>query len=116
MTSSGTSSSWWSQAACQSADPELFFPISALDASARDVVRAKAICGLCSVRPQCLAHAMEAGSLQGIWGGTTEAERRRLRGRATRARRRLAAQATAASTAAPRRTAASTRRTHVSGR
>lgn len=103
MTSSGIFSSWWSQAACQSADPELFFPISALDATTRAVVRAKAICGRCGVQPQCLAHAMESGSLQGIWGGTTEQERRRLRGRATRARRRRAA------AAAPRRT------THLSG-
>jgi WhiB family redox-sensing transcriptional regulator len=105
MISSDTSASWWSQAACQSADTELFFPISTLDATSRNVVRAKAICDRCSVRPQCLAHAMESGSLQGIWGGTTEAERRRLRGRATRAKRRKAAQA-----AAPRRT------THLSDR
>jgi WhiB family redox-sensing transcriptional regulator len=108
MTSPGISSSWWSQAACQSDDPELFFPISAMDASTRDVVRAKAICGRCGVRPQCLAHAMESGSLQGIWGGTTEEERRRLRGRATRAKRRMKAPA-----AAP---AVAPRRTHFSGR
>jgi WhiB family transcriptional regulator, redox-sensing transcriptional regulator len=102
-----TSTSWWSQAACRSADPELFFPISALDASSRDVARAKAICGRCGARPQCLAHAMEAGSLQGIWGGTTEEDRRRLRVRATRAKRRLTASAKAPGTlsaAAPRRT------------
>lgn len=93
MTATGTSFSWWSQAACQSADPELFFPISTLDPSSRDVVRAKAICGRCAVRPQCLTHAMESGPLQGIWGGTTEDDRRRLRIRATRARRRVAAPA-----------------------
>lgn len=116
MTSTGTSSTWWSQAACQSADPELFFPISALDATARDVVRAKAICARCGVRPQCLAHAMESGPLQGIWGGTTEAERRRLRGRATRAKRRMAAQAAAAPAAAPRRTTAAPRRARLGGR
>jgi WhiB family transcriptional regulator, redox-sensing transcriptional regulator len=107
MTSYGTSSSWWSQAACQSADPELFFPISTLDASTRDVTRAKAICGRCGVQPQCLAHAMESGSLQGIWGGTTEDERRRLRGRAIRAKRRRAASAPAAAAAG---------RTHTRGR
>jgi WhiB family transcriptional regulator, redox-sensing transcriptional regulator len=104
MTSYGTSSSWWSQAACQSADPELFFPISALDASAPDIARAKAICSRCGVRPQCLAHAMESGPLQGIWGGTTEDDRRRLRGRATRAKRRRMAPV------------APSRRTRVGGR
>jgi hypothetical protein len=41
MTSYGTSSSWWAQAACQSADPELFFPISELPASGRNVAEAK---------------------------------------------------------------------------
>ncbi|MEP7025080.1 MAG: WhiB family transcriptional regulator [Actinomycetota bacterium] len=80
-------SGWWSQAACQSEDTDLFFPISALAASAHSIARAKAICRRCSVQPQCMAHAMEAGQLQGIWGGTTEQERRQLRSRIARAKR-----------------------------
>jgi WhiB family redox-sensing transcriptional regulator len=77
MTAYDIRSGWWSQAACQSADPELFFPISELAASDRSIAEARAICTPCRVRSQCLAHAMEAGPVQGIWGGTTEKERQR---------------------------------------
>lgn len=38
--------------------------------------RAKAICGSCRVREDCLAHALEVGERFGIWGGLTEVERR----------------------------------------
>lgn len=36
-----------------------------------DVVRALTICGRCTVRPDCLAHALIAGETSGIWGGKT---------------------------------------------
>jgi WhiB family redox-sensing transcriptional regulator len=81
MTADDINSAWWANAACQSADPELFFPISELPASSRDIAEARAICGPCQVRPQCLAHAMDSGPVQGIWGGTTEKERLVLRSR-----------------------------------
>jgi WhiB family redox-sensing transcriptional regulator len=87
MTAFDIHSGWWAQAHCQTAEPELFFPISALEVSDRDVAEAKAICGPCRVRPQCLAHAMNSGPVQGIWGGTTEEERRLLRGRMRKANR-----------------------------
>jgi WhiB family redox-sensing transcriptional regulator len=79
-------SGWWPEAACQSADPELFFPISALAVPDRDVARAKVICGSCRVRPQCLEYAMASGPVQGIWGGTTDEERRLLRNRRRKAK------------------------------
>jgi WhiB family redox-sensing transcriptional regulator len=81
MTAHINHAGWGSQAACQSADPELFFPISELAASDRNVAEAKAVCRTCRVRPQCLAHAMDSGPVQGIWGGTTEKERQALRSR-----------------------------------
>jgi WhiB family redox-sensing transcriptional regulator len=43
---------------------------------------AKAICGLCAVRGQCLKFAVERGEAHGIWGGTSESERRVLIGAA----------------------------------
>jgi WhiB family transcriptional regulator, redox-sensing transcriptional regulator len=67
---------WWVQAACQSADPELFFPISAAGASAAVISRAKGICARCAIRQQCLEYAVETRQPHGIWGGTSEAERR----------------------------------------
>ena len=41
--------------------------------------RAKAVCRACPVRSECLAFAVATGPYDGIWGGTTPYERRRLR-------------------------------------
>lgn len=69
---------WWSLAACSDAEPELFFPISATPASGRQVKRAKRICASCPVRSRCLSYALDHRQEQGIWGGLTEEERRRI--------------------------------------
>jgi len=83
MTATDVRSDWWSLAACQSADPEVFFPISPLGAAgAHQTARAKAVCGKCLVRPQCLSYALASRQVHGIWGGTTEEERQLLRERA----------------------------------
>jgi WhiB family transcriptional regulator, redox-sensing transcriptional regulator len=68
---------WWSLAACQQADPDLFFPISS-SATAHELSRAKAICAGCKVVQPCLNYALAAGPVHGIWGGTSEEERRVL--------------------------------------
>jgi WhiB family transcriptional regulator, redox-sensing transcriptional regulator len=81
MTVNQARSDWWSAAACQYRDPELFFPISSLGSGARQVAEAKTVCGQCEVRPQCLSYALTARQLHGIWGGTTEEERQLLRER-----------------------------------
>lgn len=56
-----------------------------------DVVRiveaAKAVCESCPVREACLRYALETNQEAGVWGGTSEEERRKLR-RAWLARRR----------------------------
>jgi WhiB family redox-sensing transcriptional regulator len=78
---------WWSEAACQYADPDLFFPVSSTGRGGEEA-RAKLICARCPVREQCLDYAMAAGSpLQGIWGGTSEQDRSRLRRNHRRAAR-----------------------------
>jgi WhiB family transcriptional regulator, redox-sensing transcriptional regulator len=69
-------SAWWSLAACQSADSELFFPVSAVGLGTSQISRAKAICGRCAIRQQCLDYAVETRQPDGIWGGASEAERR----------------------------------------
>ena len=66
---------WRSAAACRSADPELFFPISDSGKSLEQVAEAKAICAGCPVRNECLAFALRTGQVYGIWGGTTTHER-----------------------------------------
>jgi WhiB family transcriptional regulator, redox-sensing transcriptional regulator len=70
---------WRTAAACQSADPDLFFPVSSTGPSLDQVAAAKAICGLCVVRSECLAFAQRTESSHGIWGGLTEQERARRR-------------------------------------
>ena len=42
--------------------------------------RAKAICRTCPVNTECLDFAIGGRELHGIWGGTTEVERRGLIG------------------------------------
>ena len=42
------------------------------------VAQALAICQDCPVRQECLQTALADPNLYGVWGGTTQAERRRL--------------------------------------
>ena len=71
-------SSWWDLAACQSADPELFFPAGVAGLAGADILEAKAICATCKIRQRCLGYAIESNQEHGVWGGTSEDERRRL--------------------------------------
>ena len=67
---------WQDKALCAQVDPEIFFPEKG--GSVRDPKR---ICGMCDVRAECLDYALtheDAGRF-GIWGGTSERERRTLR-------------------------------------
>jgi WhiB family transcriptional regulator, redox-sensing transcriptional regulator len=66
---------WQPLAACGSADPDLFFPVSAAGPSQAQVAEAKAVCARCLVRSQCLDFAVQTGQTHGIWGGLTEEER-----------------------------------------
>ncbi len=75
------SDEWWNAAACQNAEPDLFFPISATPASRAVVQRAKQVCASCPVAAQCLSYALHHRQEQGIWGGLTDEERRLLRRR-----------------------------------
>jgi WhiB family transcriptional regulator, redox-sensing transcriptional regulator len=81
---------WWSLAACQHADPDLFFPVSGMGPDRAQLVGAKAVCARCPVRSDCLRYALAAGPVQGVWGGTSEDERRLLRQREAKARVRAA--------------------------
>jgi len=73
-----TPGDWWVLAACQAADPELFFPISEAGAGQAQTAQAKAICSACTVRQLCLDYALESRQVHGVWGGTSEEERRPL--------------------------------------
>ena len=60
------------------ADEVSFFP-NKEDLGA--TVRAKAVCSTCPVADICLSWAIETNQSEGIWGGHTAKERRRLRRR-----------------------------------
>jgi WhiB family transcriptional regulator, redox-sensing transcriptional regulator len=64
---------WMDNALCREIGPELFFP----DAGGGSAT-ARQICGKCSVKTQCLNFALSFPSMIGIWGGTTERQRRKL--------------------------------------
>lgn len=68
---------WRLHAACQAADPDLFFPVSSTGKSQEQVVEAKALCARCLVRRECLGFALRTRQAHGIWGGMTEEERNR---------------------------------------
>ena len=74
-------SRWWDLAACRTADPELFFPVTESGPGVRQVARAKAMCADCGVRLQCLDFATTTRQAHGVWGGTTETERQLHRSR-----------------------------------
>lgn len=69
---------WREAAACIDADEVSFFPDKE-DLGA--IVRAKAICSGCPVADICLSWAIETNQSQGVWGGHTAKERRRVRRR-----------------------------------
>jgi WhiB family redox-sensing transcriptional regulator len=66
---------WMAEGACRTRDPELFFPISASDATSEQVEKARSVCHRCDVEARCLRYALQNGVKHGIWGGQTEQER-----------------------------------------
>jgi WhiB family redox-sensing transcriptional regulator len=74
-------SGWHARAACRDTNPDLFFPVGVTGAAIDEIGAAKAVCQSCPVREQCLQFALRTKQECGIWGGTSEEERRRLRRR-----------------------------------
>ena len=79
MTAAAIRGDWRSRAACLSADPDLFFPISSSGPAVDQVAKAKSICAGCQVRQECLGYALATDQIHGVWGGTSEEERQLLR-------------------------------------
>ena len=64
---------WRNRAACRGVDPDVFYPVSDEETEV-----AKAICAQCPVREACLEYALANRERDGVWGGATERERRRM--------------------------------------
>lgn len=65
---------WVQDALCAQTDPELFFP-----QKGGSTLNAKKICASCDVRAECLEYALRTGQDDGIWGGKSSRELRKLR-------------------------------------
>ncbi len=65
---------WHQQALCRGEGAAMF-----VRGPKADYGRLRAICGACPVRDECLSFALADDSLIGLWGGTTDAERREMR-------------------------------------
>jgi WhiB family redox-sensing transcriptional regulator len=81
---------WRTQAACRHTEVSNFFPAGVTGMAEQQIQAAKTVCGGCPVKEPCLAFAIRTNQEYGVWGGTSEEERRSLR-RAWRTRRRLKA-------------------------
>lgn len=67
---------WYEQAACFGMDTETFFDSPG---QGKRPTAALAVCLRCPVVDPCRDYALADASLYGVWGGTSETERTRLR-------------------------------------
>ncbi|MGI8758671.1 MAG: WhiB family transcriptional regulator [Acidimicrobiales bacterium] len=65
---------WRQHGACRGIDPDIFYPIDDDD----EAEGAKEVCAQCQVRQACLEFALATHERDGVWGGATERERRRM--------------------------------------
>lgn len=80
---------WRVRAACAGYPNALFFPVGE-NPDEVSIERAKAICSVCPVAADCLAYSLETNQRSGVWGGTSEKERKSLRRKWLAERRRSA--------------------------
>ena len=72
---SGPDVDWRGRGLCVGVqDPDVFFP-----AESADLEPARRVCMRCPVLGECLAEALSRTEVDGVWGGTTSAERRSMR-------------------------------------
>ena len=78
---------WRLRASCRSTDPDLFFPVGSTGLAIEQIDAAKQVCAECPVNGPCLEFALATNQDSGVWGGTSEEERRTLRRQWLRQRR-----------------------------
>ncbi len=64
---------WMADGLCREYSPETFFPRDGMG-----VIVAQRICAECPVKAPCLEYALSNRVDHGVWGGTSERERRRI--------------------------------------
>lgn len=70
---------WRMRASCRDTDPDLFFPVGTTGIALEQIEAAVSVCRQCEVQAACLEFALATNQESGIWGGTSEEERRKLR-------------------------------------
>jgi WhiB family redox-sensing transcriptional regulator len=68
-----TATAWMAAGNCRNYPPAVFFPSDGVG-----VDRARRICATCPVSATCLEYALENRIDHGVWGGTSERQRRRI--------------------------------------
>ena len=68
------STDWMQDGACHGMDAATFFA-----SDSAGVAAAQQICMGCAIRAVCLEYAMTHRIVHGVWGGTSERQRARLR-------------------------------------
>ena len=69
----GNHPKWMAEGRCAGVATTMFFPTNS-----SEVTAAIAVCEACAVRAECLDYALRHGIGNGIWGGCSERERRRI--------------------------------------
>lgn len=64
---------WMGSGRCRDMDPAVFFPSDGIG-----VQNAQRICAECPMKVPCLEYALDNRVDHGVWGGTSERERRRI--------------------------------------
>ncbi len=70
---------WRENASCRAVDPDLFFPVGTTGLALDQIEQAKAVCRSCVAQAPCLEFALSTNQESGVWGATSEEERRKLR-------------------------------------
>lgn len=71
--------SWRATSSCRDTDPDLFFPVGTTGPALEQIAAAKRVCDTCDAKEPCLEFALTTNQDSGVWGGTSEEERRKLR-------------------------------------
>lgn len=79
LTLAAENDEWRRIAHCRDTSPDLFFPVGTTGPALEQIAMAKAVCESCPSLTPCLEFALMTNQDTGVWGGTSEDERRKLR-------------------------------------
>lgn len=78
---------WMEKGRCRGMDPAIFYPDEEQKNWAVRVAEAQKICAECPVIDECLEWALTRNEGDGVWGGASERERRKIKRQRAREKR-----------------------------